>query len=325
MKSRLHYFIYRCVLSLSFCVILSRSSYAQHVTLGGDGLKVEVGINFGPTFFLGDLGGHRGYGTTFVKDLNVPLTKFMKGAFVGVYPNEWLGFRLAGQLTYLEGKDVIIRTDGTNELYRKFRNLDVRTDVWEVYSAIEFFPLMFINREDEDYQPKLRPYVFGGVGIFHFNPQGSLSDANGNKTWYDLQPLHTEGQGFAEYPDVKPYKLTQLNMPLGAGLKYFLYGNVNLGFELLYRKTFTDYIDDVSTTYIDPSLFNKYLSPADANIAIQIHDKSSGVYTRTDPGLQRGNPKNFDAYFSFLFKIGLRLNGNNNSREADQRKCPARF
>lgn len=288
-------------------------------------LKIEIGVNFGPTFFLGDLGGHAGYGTTFIKDLNVPLTKFMKGAFVSVYPNEWLGFRLAAQYTYIEGQDVIISTNGPNESYRKFRNLDVRSDVWEAYTAVEFFPLMYMHRDEEEYWPKVRPYVFGGVGVFHFNPQGSLTDANGDKTWYDLQPLHTEGQGFAEYPDRKPYKLTQLNIPFGAGIKYFLYNNMNLGLELLYRKTFTDYMDDVSTTYIDPNLFNKYLSPHDANIAIQIYDKSIGVYTRTDPGFQRGNSKNFDAYFSFLFKIGIRLGGNGNDRTAQQRSCPHRF
>ena len=288
-------------------------------------LKIEIGVNFGPTFFLGDLGGHAGYGTTFIKDLNVPLTKFMKGAFVSVYPNEWLGFRLAAQYTYIEGQDKIINTNGPNESYRKFRNLDVRSDVWEAYTAVEFFPLMFMHRDEEEYWPKVRPYVFGGVGVFHFNPQGSLTDANGDKTWYNLQPLHTEGQGFAEYPSRKPYSLTQLNIPFGAGIKYILYDNMNLGLELLYRKTFTDYMDDVSTTYIDPDLFNKYLSPQDANIAIQIHDKSSGVYTRTDPGFQRGNPKNFDAYFSFLFKIGIRLGGNGNDRQAEQRSCPHRF
>ena len=71
MKNRLHYFICRGVLSLSLCIVLSSSSYAQHLMFGNDNkLKVEIGVNFGPTFFLGDLGGHRGYGTTFIKDLN---------------------------------------------------------------------------------------------------------------------------------------------------------------------------------------------------------------------------------------------------------------
>jgi opacity protein-like surface antigen len=290
-------------------------------------MNVEIGLNFGPTFFLGDLGGHRGYGTTFVKDLNLPLTKLMKGAFVSIHPNEWLGFRFAAQYTYLAGEDKLIVTDGRPESFRKGRNLDFRSNVWEAYSAVEIFPLMMLKQNDEDYQPLLRPYVFGGVGLFHFNPQGSITDQNGDKTWHYLHPLHTEGEGFTEYPNRKNYSLTQLNIPLGAGLKYFLSDNVNIGVELLYRKTFTDYIDDVSTTYIDPYLFNKYLSAADANIAIQIFDKSSGTLTRTDPGYQRGNSKNNDAYFSLLFKLGINLGGSSEHgpRSANQMRCPARF
>lgn len=297
--------------------------------LGNENIKIEAGLNFGPTFFLGDLGGHRGYGSTFIKDVNLPVTKLMKGAFISVYPNEWLGFRLAAQYTFVEGKDKLINTNGTNELFRKFRNLDFKSNIWEAYTAVEFFPLMYLKQYDVEYQPRLRPYVFAGVGVFHFNPQGSLTDANGNKTWHYLHPLHTEGQGFAEYPNRHPYSLTQINMPIGGGLKYLLSDKVNLGIELLYRKTFTDYIDDVSTTYIDPNLFNTHLSAADANIALQIHDKSAGVYTRTDPGLQRGNPKNNDAYFSFVLKMGIRLSGNfendYNRRSAKHTRCPARF
>jgi opacity protein-like surface antigen len=329
MKNRLHCFVCRGLVFLLTFVILTRTTYAQHVMLGNKNVNAEIGINFGPTFFLGDLGGHRGYGSTFIKDVNLPLTKFMKGFFVSVYPNEWLGFRIAGQYTYVEGQDRIIGTNGSNELFRKYRNLDFRSDIWEVYTAVEFFPLMILKQYDVEYQPKLRPYIFAGVGVFHFNPQGSLTDANGNKTWQYLHPLHTEGEGFPEYPDRKPYPLTQLNIPMGAGLKYLLSDKINLGVELLYRKTFTDYVDDVSTTYIDRNLFNKYLSPADANIALQINDKSSSNYTRTDPGLQRGNPKNNDAYFSFLLKIGIRLSGNfdndNDKRAVKHTRCPARF
>jgi hypothetical protein len=326
MKNRLRYLICRGGLFLIFFLLLAKPASAQHLMVGNDNnLHIEIGVNLGPTFFLGDLGGHRGYGTTFIKDLNLPLTKPMMGLFLGLYPNEWIGLRLAGQYTYLEGKDAIISTNGTNESFRKFRNLDFKSDVWEAYTAVELYPFMLLNRDDDNYQPALRPYFFAGIGYFHFNPQGSLTDVNGDKSWYYLQPLHTEGEGFAEYPDRKPYSLTQLNIPMGAGLKYLLNENLSIGTELLYRKTFTDYIDDVSTTYIDPNLFNKYLSVADANIAMQIHDKSAGTYTRTDPGLQRGNPKNNDAYFSFLFKLGFRLGSNSDTRATNQSRCPARF
>jgi hypothetical protein len=332
MKNRLHCFICEGLLSLLLCFGLCTKTYAQHFIFGNDNLKVEAGLNFGPTFFLGDLGGHHGYGTTFIKDVNLPVTKLMKGAFITAYPNDWLGFRLAAQYTYLEGNDNLITSNGINELYRKERNLDFKSDVWEAYGAIEIFPTMLLKSNDDDYMPKLRPYLFIGAGVFHFNPMGSLTQ-NGVTTWYYLRPLHTEGEGFAEYPDRKEYALTQMNIPMGGGLKYFISDDMNVSLEFLYRKTFTDYIDDVSTTYINPDLFAKYLSPQDAAIARQIFDKTGDVLvpgaSRFAPGDQRGDPKNTDAYFSFLLKFGVRLGSmyqNSSDRSAMRRtSCPARF
>ncbi len=343
MKNFLQNLIKRRLIAIVVALLLCGSAGAQHLMLGLGDAKVEAGLNFGPTFFLGDLGGKVGKGTTFIKDLNYQLTKLMKGAFITVYPNEWMGFRVAGQYTYVEGIDSIINTHGVDELWRKQRNMDFKSNIWEAYAAIEFFPIQYLKRNDDEYDPRFRPYVFGGAGLFHFNPKGSLTDQNGNTTWHDLQPLHTEGQGFPQYPDRKNYKLTQMNIPFGGGFKYILSDNVNLGLELLYRKTFTDYIDDVSTTYIDGNDFYANLPAADAEIAYRISDKTIGIVTpgvgRYSPGTQRGNPNNNDAYFSFLFKLGIRFGdggyGNDRSgganhggyggRARSQTRCPVRF
>ncbi len=302
------------------------SSEAQHLIFGRN-MEVELGLNFGPTFFLGDLGGNAGYGTKFVKDVNLELTKMMKGAFISVYPQKWIGLRLAAQYTYVSGRDNIINTKGVNELWRKQRNLNFRSDMFEAYGAIELFPTLIFS-EDEEYEPTYQPYGFIGVGIFKFNPQGSITHANGSVSWHDLHPLRTEGQGMAEYPEKKPYKLTQMNIPMGCGIKRVFNSNITAGVELLYRKTFTDYIDDVSTTYIDPYYFSVYLNPSDAIIARQIHDKTVGIVTpgvsRYEPGTQRGNSKNMDAYFSFLVKLGIKLGPANNEwgRMRKQTRCP---
>ena len=302
-----------------------KTAHSQSVTFAE---KLEVGLNFGPTFFLGDLGGNAGYGTKFLKDVNLELTQLMKGCYVVIYPKEWIGFRLAGQLTYVEGRDNIINTDGVNELWRKQRNLDFRSSMWEVYGAIEFFPFTWMHRNDEEYSPRFKPYSFIGAGIFHFDPEGSLTDNRGVKTWYKLHPLRTEGEGMAEYPDKKTYQLTQYNIPLGGGVKIALGDRFSTSVELLYRKTFTDYIDDVSTTYIDPDLFDRYLTPDQAYIARKIHDKTIGIVTpgvnRYEPGTQRGNSHNNDAYFSLLVKFGFRLGGQtgSRSRELRQTRCP---
>src|SRR6185312_11170334 len=143
MKLRLPYCPFLLIISVLFC--LPNNGRAQSLVFGNEKTKVEVGINIGPSFFLGDLGGNRGKGKTFLKDVNLSLTKVMKGAFLTVYPNEWIGFRVAAEIGKLEGQDHIIDTKGVNELWRKQRNLDFKSNISEAYVATELFPLMLLN------------------------------------------------------------------------------------------------------------------------------------------------------------------------------------
>lgn len=329
MKPILHMLVGKRALLLLICFTILSAAHAQSF-LFGEKVKWEVGLNFGPSFFLGDLGGNSGKGTNNIKDVNLEFTKLMKGAYITMYPKGWLGVRLAADVTYLEGSDAIINTTGINELHRKQRNLDFKTTVLEGYLALELFPTMLLKR-DPEYQPKLRPYALAGIGLFHFNPKGSITAANGDKSWYYLQPLRLEGQGMAEYPYSKPYKLTQVNIPLGVGLKFYASERITLSTEFLYRKTFTDYIDDVSQKYIDPANFAKYLPASDAALAYQLSDKTIGIIypgmTRFDSGTQRGDPKDLDTYFSLVLKFGVRLGdvyeNSFSRRAARQTKCPS--
>ncbi len=225
---------------------------------GNEKVKWEAGLQFGPSFFLGDLGGNAGKGTPLVKDWNYETMTLSKGAFISVYPVKWAGLRLQVNSMKLNGDDALINTNGINELWRKQRNLNFKTNVLEAQALVEVLPTMLFRGEDE-YEPRLRPYVTAGLGVFHFNPQGSITDATGNKNWYYLKPLRTEGQGMVEYPYSKEYNLTQLQIPFGGGLKYYISDRVNMSLEILYRKTFTDYIDDVSKKYIDANDYTKYL------------------------------------------------------------------
>src|SRR5688572_25239626 len=113
------------LLIVTSSILFTQSMNAQHLMFGQK-VKIEAGLNFGPTFFLGDLGGNHGKGSTLIKDVNLELTKLMKGAFISVYPTDWIGLRVAAQLTYVKGEDYIINTDGVHELWRKQRNLDFR-------------------------------------------------------------------------------------------------------------------------------------------------------------------------------------------------------
>ena len=272
----------RSIVLVILLTIFSTKTFSQSVSFA-DG-KFEVGLSLGPSFFLGDLGGTRGKGRTFIKDLNIPLTKMMKGVHFNIYPAEWIGFRIAANIGKLEGYDSLIVDHGGAEMFRKDRNLDFRSNLTEAYIATEIYPTVLLEKYD-GLLHKLRPYGIMGVGVFHFNPQGKYIDPNGNVSWVDLQPLRLEGQAMAEYPSRKPYTLTQLMIPMGFGLKYYFKENVYVGFEILHRKTFTDYVDDVSTTYIDPNLFDYYLTPTQATIAKQLFYKENLVDPNNRPFL----------------------------------------
>ncbi|MCO6496926.1 MAG: hypothetical protein J5I50_04595 [Chitinophagaceae bacterium] len=313
---------------LLLCVVLRpQETSAQSFAFDIKNLKVEAGINIGPSFFLGDLGGNRGEGTRFIKDINFSLTNIMGGAFVVVHPNDWLGFRVAAQYGKLQGDDTKIKRNGGAELYRKQRNLDFRTKLAEAYIAAEVYPLEFLFGEYQDF--RLSPYGVIGVGVYHYNPQGSLTDANGNKTWHYLKPLHTEGQGFDEYPDRKEYSLTQINIPMGVGIRYHVTEQFNISLEMLLRKSFNDYVDDVSTDYVDPVLFDKYLTPQQAAIAKKIADKSNQIaipgMTRYAPGEQRGNPNQNDSWFTTFIKLGWKFTRNEYKSSLSKMRCPHRF
>lgn len=308
--------ILRAFVLVSIFVSFCCRTFSQSITMGNG--KVEVGLGIGPLFFLGDLGGTRGLGRSFIKDINYPITKVSKGVFVNINPREWIGFRFAFNTGVLEGADSLAPNKGGEEVYRIERNLSFRTNIQEAYIATEFYPSVFLERYD-GLKGKLRPYGIIGVGVYHFNP---MAMDNSGK-WVALQPLHLEGQGFAEYPDRKQYKLTQLEMPIGFGFKYYLKENMFIGLEVLHRKLFTDYVDDVSTNYIDPALFDKYLAPAQAAEAKQLYYRGTyswGSRPSSIVGEQRGDPKQNDAYFSTIIRLGWRLHTMSGAER--QLRCP---
>jgi hypothetical protein len=305
------------------CVFIfsTSRSFSQSITTPNG--KIEIGLGLGPMFFVGDLGGNYGVGTTFVKDVNLPLTKLSKGLFLNAYPAEFLGFRLALNQSIIEGNDAIIKAKGGEEIFRKQRNLEFRSNIWEIYGAAEFYPTVFFEQY-EGLAGKLRPYGVIGVGVFHFNPQARYYSGPNSYDWVNLQPLRLEGQGMAEYPERKQYSLTQLHIPMGFGFKYYLKDNFYIGFEILHRKTFTDYIDNVSKTYIDNNLFAKYLTPAQTKMANQLYyrqffDPNQPGLTRPPTDPQRGNPKQNDAFFSSILRCGWRLNHG----EVSYMRCPS--
>jgi len=317
MKKFLHFLWGTCVIMLLSIFFPSQSS-AQY---NDGGPFSEIGITVGPSNFLGDLGGHLGKGQTFLKDNNFNLTKLSVGAHFSYYPKDYLGVRLAVNIGKLEGDDKVINGKGGLEEARYNRGLNFESKFFEAILVGELYPTVFLEEDPSDVYHKLRPYGLVGLGVFHFNPKG-LDLATGQ--WVNLQPLHLEGQGSAAYPDRKNYSLWQPNIPLGVGIKYWATDNLSLGLEVIYRKTFTDYIDDVSTTYVGNAFYDANLTPAQAAIAKRMADKSNngagGAPAYGQAGDKRGTSQNKDTYYTFGIKLGIRLGSSNNV--SNSTRCP---
>jgi opacity protein-like surface antigen len=178
------------------------------------------------------------------------------------------------------------------------RNLSFRTRLAE-FSLVGQYS--FFNIEDT----RWTPYVFGGVAVFHFDPYAY--DSSGQKVY--LRPLGTEGQGLEQYPGRKMYKKTQFAIPFGAGVSYAINDRWQLGLELGVRKTFTDYIDDVSTTYADQADLLAGRGPKAVEMAYRTGevDPANGAYPQK--GTMRGNDKYKDLYYFTGLHLQFRLGG----------------
>ncbi len=318
MKQDLHSSAWKCCAVTLLSAFLLGNSFAQNTERSA---HYEAGITIGPSNFLGDLGGNQGKGTPFIKDNNIQMTKLTFGAFLSYHPNELIAARFSVTAGSLEGDDAIIKSKGGLEEARKIRNSNFRSKLTEGLLMAELYPTTLLEYDETDTYHKFRPYIAAGIGVFHFNPQGTDPYTG---AWVALQPLRTEGQGLPEYPDKKPYKLTQMNVPFGVGVKYYLTDNVNLSFEIIHRKTFTDYIDDVSTTYADPAAFYANMPLAEAQLAERMANKSGPVGSpQYAPGSKRGTSTNNDSYYTAGFKLGVRLGDGN--RFKNSTSCPVTF
>ncbi len=162
------------------------------------------------------------------------------------------------------------------------RNLNFKTKLfeWELTAQYNLFSLN--NRW-------WTPFVFAGIGVYHFNPY--TKDTADNK--YFLKPLSTEGQGFVQ--GVDNYKLTGLSIPMGFGATYSLNEDMRLGIEFGYRKIFNDYLDDVSGSYIDQAS----LLSARGQTAVDLAWRGDELKPNPYPagGTVRGNTKGKDGYY----------------------------
>ncbi len=262
----------------------------------------ELGASVGAMNCLTDIGGNKGIGKNLVKDINLGNTYLAESIYLSATYQYMFALRLEATFGQVSADDKVLAKVAPSTLGRYERNLNFKSKITDFMLGLEIHPLYIFNNNKEDKDPPIcSPYVLAGVGFFSFNPQTTLA----GKT-VDLQPLSTEGQGFAEYPNRKPYKLTQVNFPLGVGIKYDLSSTLNVKAEFVYRKLTTDYLDDLSTEYIDPTLYANYFTGAKLTNALLLNDRQYELTPShiTNVGDVRGNAKNNDGYFTLNLKIG---------------------
>ncbi len=191
------------------------------------------------------------------------------------------------KLSFTQGEVQANDADSKSK-YQQLRNLNFNSSISELALVYEFNFYEFIPGSSKH---GFTPYAFFGFSGFLFNPK---TEYNGQVV--NLRDLGTEGQGTL-LGTKKKYSNLAFAIPFGMGIKYNFASNYNIGFELGYRNTFTDYLDDVSKTYVDKTV----LATTNGQIASDLSDRSgevnSGVYIG-ETFSQRGDDSRRD-FFMF--------------------------
>lgn len=289
------------LLPVLFCGLVGTPAEAQYFRNSNywKTHRNEITAGLGISNFLGELGGRNQIGAPFIWDLELSQTK----PALSIGHRYFVGQKMAVRtnLTYgvLAGNDNL-----TTETFRQNRNLNFKSDLFELQMVYEFH----LFQEELGHVYDLRGakgkkssgvglYVFAGVGGFYFNPKSLL-----NGEYVELQPLGTEGQGLLDGPE--EYQNFQVCIPMGVGLRKALSKQWAAGIELQYTKTFTDYIDDVSGVYYDNDVLESVHGATGAYLA----DPSLGkVPGQSFTGAQRGDATDLDAYLFFKLQFHYKI------------------
>ena len=254
--------MHKTYLTLLFTLLLIKQGFTQ---------SSELGLLLGVSSYKGEINRSlyhpRGYNPA-------------AGIFFKRCMNSHWSLRLGANYGKIDGDDA-----NSDDAFQQFRNLQFKSTILEGHALFEFNFFQFQTASESS--SRATPFLYGGFGVYHFNPKGLLGD-----DWVKLQPLGTEGQGTSQFPDRKKYKRTQLCIPFGGGIKFKLNNRFSLTIESGARRTFTDYLDDVSTTYPDKNL----LAANNGSDAVALSDKTVLSNTNYNNERQRGNASDKDWY-----------------------------
>ncbi len=258
-----------------FCFCFLQNNLSAQFSYYDDDRLFSVEAGFGGASYFGDL-----------TEKATPLKGAGLAASLGISYSASIQFRPVLTASYLRiGAD----DQKNNRQNLKDRNLRFQSNIIDVSLGLRYH-LLSPNVS------LLSPYVYGGIGVFHFDPY--TTDRTGAKRF--LQPLGTEGQRLPSAGQA-PYKLTQLQVPFGVGLNLVVNREINVALDATFRKTFTDYLDDVSTIYVDRQRLAQQ-DPLLPSLAFR-GDEVNPSANYPSVTLPRGNRKNKDLYYSIGLKI----------------------
>jgi hypothetical protein len=275
-------FHFRIVYQLVIAGLISLATVQAQDAIVQEG---EFGFGVGAGHYFGDLNTRA--------NLNRP--KVAATAFFRKNLSNYIAARVGISFAQLGYSDIY----NDHNKYMNSRNLSFNSRVWELTVQGDFNFFRFMPGEPEY---SFTPYITFGAGVFSYDPYAYLLDEK-----IFLRPLGTEGQGSALYPDRKTYGTTALCIPFGGGIKYSLNDRINIGLEVLHRFTNTDYLDDVSKTYVDPAVFP--LNPdGSQSVGYLMSDRSYELGPRVGiPGRQRGNSRQKDQFVTAMLHVSFNL------------------
>lgn len=248
--------------------------------------KLNLTVNGGFSNYSGDLQEKR---------FTLDQSNFTLGA--GLSYELFPKFLIRGELQY--GKLSADDKKSNRPLLRD-RNLNFQTHIFEGAFMADY------SLFDLQVDRKWTPYIFAGIALYNFDPY--THDQAGNKVF--LRNLGTEGQGLSQYPDRKRYLLVQYAIPFGGGIRLRITDNAYLGYEIGLRKLFTDYLDDVSKTYVDQNV----LLAARGSKAVELAFRTDEIKANTPypaDGAVRGGSKYKDWYYFSVIKLSVGIMNEN--------------
>jgi len=264
--------------------------------------KHETSVEFGP--YIGAIN----YTGELTKNIFPVLkeTRPALGIAIKFNLNTMVTFKTTALYGQIGGTDQNFSSDD----FRARRNLSFRSNMIEVSGQFEYNLGGF--RQTSNFFSSC-PYLFAGASFFRHNPQAyfqynpAIHEPNLQKfdgEWINLQPLATEGQEATKFNDRKRYKLAQISIPFGVGYKMALSEQWGWAVEFGLRKTFTDYLDDISIDYVNDQI----VGGQSTNLGIALKDRAPEVgKPKFEPGEARGNPNTKDWYMILGFTLTYRI------------------